>query len=242
MRPVFLVLAAASLVVFGACVPDFVFGDGAESTGGGGDPDGGDGGDGGRKRTRGEGGTGGGERRPTSGVGVTATSTGPGPSGPTSGVVVGSSGSSGEGGSSTAPTVSASSGNTTDATTSTGGGGTTGVPCWDGDIGQSVVCSGSESSCCADTSDYDYDQCGFPGDCGGFAWELACNESSDCAGQQCCVNLDGFGDLYAIECGSSCGDLVACDPAVGCESGGTCTRIFVQDPAHPEYDAYGFCN
>lgn len=231
------------MLLLGACVPDFAFRDGTEATtSGGGAEDGGDGGDGGRKRTRGDGG--GSDRRPTSGIGVTsATSTGQGAAGSSSSTNTGSStasgGEGGAGGVATGdPTSSTSS--TTTTTSSTGGSGTVGVPCWDGYEDDVVTCSGSTSVCCADTAYFDYDQCGFPGDCGEYAWEFACNENADCGNQLCCVNTYGDNELYSIECASSCDDFEACDPAVGCGEARICIPIFDYSD-HPEYDAYGFC-
>lgn len=239
VRAGLLIALGVTLLAAIACVPDFAFRDGTETSGGGREGDGGDG-DGGRRRP---GGDGGGDRRPDT-TGGLATSDMAGPAGSTSsgGQTTVSVSSGGDGGSGQGTPTSTSSAAAT-SSASTGSGGTAGVPCWDGDIGQVVTCDGSESACCAAKDAFMYDECGVPGNCQDPAYELECNEHADCGAQLCCVTTDGSDALVSIGCAASCSDFEACDPSVGCDGGRTCTLIPpLQHVAHPEYEAYGYCN
>lgn len=238
MRLRFLVAAAVPLLVAslvaGACVPDFAFRDGVESTtSGGGDGDGD--GDGGRRGDGGDEGDGG--RHNPTGKASASASTGPGPAGPTSTQVAQSS-SAGAGGDASTTTT------TGDATSSSTGIPPESAPCFQGDQGTAVECYGAQPTCCIDMNSYAEDGCVANGTCDDSnAWPAECNEDSDCPGLRCCMNLDVFLDFYSYTCESSCFDSDACDPLEPdtCDFG-SCQPRFEPDENHPEYDHYGFCD
>jgi hypothetical protein len=236
-------LVAAAIAAAAACVPDFTYRDGEQAGGGAGTGEEIGGGRSGR-------GGGGGERPGVLAVGVGATggpTVGPGPGGTstttaadaTTGETSGG-GSQGDGGAGAGPATT--SGEAAATSSSTGGELVDdGAPCWDGFLQEPIACTGDQV-CCFDEDYYVYHECDTAGFCSDYAYELQCNDAGDCAaGELCCVNVDGFGDLVSITCETSCPDLRACSPEQPCPSGQTCEDVFAADPNHPEYDAYGYC-
>lgn len=167
------------------------------------------------------------------GAGTTGRgSTGPGrggddPSGPVTSTSVG------QGGDLTSSTM-------TSVTTGTGGGATTSstgsmmvptVRCGPPVSGQLHAC-GPDQVCCYDTSDPNADTCDTAGNCSGNAYELACDEPSDCPMGSTCCALQGeiLGIPYfdgAIGCFSSCTypNVPMCNSDADCGTGESCAPI-----------------